>query len=203
MKPTYAVSGFPRSGTSTMMRFLHYGGVPVLVSDHKREGTSEFNPYGEWELEDVGHVLAATSPKETAGKVVKVVAPYIQCLPLDRLWKVVFMNRDINEIITSLMAMRTVWEYKPAEAIRDAKIFLGVIGVPILDVWYKDMMKYPKSTAMAISDFLGVELNAEKAAQAVDPNARKRIQGVRYTKGDEPLLGFDFNRIVSESELEL
>jgi len=186
-----------------MMRFMYYGGIPALVSENKCEGTSEFNPYGEWELEDVGNALKKIGPEDTSGHVVKLVAPYMHALPMDRKWKVVFMNRDINEIITSLLAMRTVWEHSPAEAISDAKMFLRRHQVPTLDVHYKDMLNYPKSVAAAISEFLEVDLDVDEAVKAVDPNARQKIKGVRHKNGEEPLLGFDFNRVVPEKEMDL
>ena len=48
--PLIIVSGFPRTGTSTMMRMLHLGGVEVLADDENMEGGREFDPYGDFSL---------------------------------------------------------------------------------------------------------------------------------------------------------
>lgn len=196
---TVVVSGYPRSGTSMMMQFMYHGGIPIIADPAKQIGGTEFNPYGSWELDNVGPELNALSPEETEGKVVKLVAPYIHWLPLDRPCKVIFMLRDTTEVITSLLAMHTVWNHMPSEAIALARKFLKENAIPTLFLHFKEVLKYPKTTGEQIEDFIGSAFDAERAMCAVDPEARKKFKGKGQLATDA-ILGFDFDYMVSEED---
>src|SRR5574341_1296340 len=76
------VSGLPRSGTSMMMQMLEAGGMSVL-NDAVRQADAD-NPKGYYEFERVkrlGKGDTAWLP-EAHGKVVKVVSPLLQHLPM-------------------------------------------------------------------------------------------------------------------------
>ena len=78
------VSGLPRTGTSTMMRMLELGGIPVLAAEDTMTSKGQHNPYGYYELKDVGHTLNESDPSWTNGHVVKLVAPYLHFTPMNR-----------------------------------------------------------------------------------------------------------------------
>lgn len=190
---TIIVTGYPRSGTSMMMQALHKGGIPVIVHKDKISPVSEFNPYGDWEVANVGPYLKRTDPKYTERCAVKLVAPFLHYLPMDRKCKVIFMMRDEQEIITSLLAMRTVWDHLPNEAVTLARRFLDENDIQYHTVWYKEVLKFPKSTLMGISDFLLSDgFDVDSASEAIDPDARTRVSNIHYKAHEEPLLGFDF-----------
>lgn len=172
-----AVSGFPRSGTSAMMRMLYFGGIPVLVNELAAhyKGTP-FNPHGAYELGDAGRAIRAHDQSWVVGKAVKMVTPYIRHIPVDWLdtidIKVIFMLRDPNEIIASLLAMKSIWEEIPDESIKYARDYLTYHNVPTHYVRFRNMIDYPRTTIIGIEDFLNVTLDTVKAITAVDKKAR-------------------------------
>jgi hypothetical protein len=94
------VSGLPRSGTSMMMQMIAAGGIPPLV-DHIREADRD-NPRGYYEFERVKQVKEDQGWLEEAqGKVVKMVYRLLYDLPPAYQYRVVFMRRDLDEVIAS------------------------------------------------------------------------------------------------------
>lgn len=99
------VSGLPRSGTSMMMKMLEAGGQEILT-DNVREADAN-NPKGYYEFERVKDMKdgdLAWLP-EARGKVVKIVTGLITFLPADYNYKVIFMQRDLTEILSSQSKM--------------------------------------------------------------------------------------------------
>lgn len=94
------VSGLPRSGTSMMMQMLSAGGIPIL-SDNVR-APDEDNPRGYYEFEAVKQVdKDASWLDEAQGKAVKMVYRLLYSLPPDRTYRVIFMMRNLDEVIAS------------------------------------------------------------------------------------------------------
>lgn len=182
---TLIVTGFPRSGTSMMMRILSFGGIDIVADELLMKPQHKHDPHGCLELENVGSDIKQSAPEETENKAVKIVAPYADWFPIDRPLKAIFMQRDLNEIVTSLLAMRAVWEVDVAETIEWARGYLAYNEVPTLFVKYKEALGYPKTTALMIQDFLGAELDVDNMAKAVDRDARNRY------KKDKTLAGHD------------
>ena len=104
-KPVIIVSGLPRSGTSMMMKMLEAGGQ-VILTDNLREADAN-NPKGYYEFERVKQMkdgdLAWLS--DAVGKVVKIVTGLIMFLPSSYNYKIIFMRRDLNEILSSQKKM--------------------------------------------------------------------------------------------------
>ena len=99
------VSGLPRSGTSLMMQMLDKGGCEVLV-DGKREADVS-NPKGYYEYEPVMSIHKSNLWLEEAkDKVVKIVAPLLKFLSPKYRYKIIFMTRDLNEVIKSQQVMQ-------------------------------------------------------------------------------------------------
>lgn len=98
------VSGLPRSGTSMMMRMLHAGGVPLLT-DADRIADPD-NPRGYFEYAPVKRLRDDASwVSEARGKAVKVVSILLQALPAYFPYNIVFMERDLEEVLASQRAM--------------------------------------------------------------------------------------------------
>lgn len=96
----YVVSGLPRSGTSMMMQMLKSGGANIFT-DGKREADQN-NPKGYLEHEAVKSLSKNKSILSKAeGKVVKVVSPQLKNLLPSYKYKLIFMDRNIEEVITS------------------------------------------------------------------------------------------------------
>jgi hypothetical protein len=202
---TLVVTGYPRSGTSLMMRMLHFGGIGVRVADNSKGIANErvqFNPYGSMELNDVLNDIKMQPVHWTHNHAVKVVSVYFDCLPIDRPLKAIFMIRDSGEIIASLMAMKVVWNATIEDANQMMRGYLQHMKVPTLFVNYKEAMQYPKSTATRIADFLDADLNIDGMVKAVDPDVRKRYledRSIRKQK-DSGIINVDVEGFKANSE---
>ena len=173
------VSGLPRSGTSMMMRMLEAGGMDVAV-DNIREA-DEDNPKGYYELEKVKDIKNDYSWLDNVqGKVVKMVSMLLYELPSTRDYNIIFMQRDIGEILAS---QRTMLQRKGNRSdINDeemGKLFnrhleeienwlAGQKNMRVFYINYKNVIEDPRKIAQVISHFLNKALNIEKMVETVD-----------------------------------
>jgi len=98
------VSGLPRSGTSMMMQMLEAAGLEVATDAHRIADSD--NPNGYYELDAVKRLREDSSfLKVVVGKVVKVVSPLILFLPPKYDYRVISMERDLDEIMASQRVM--------------------------------------------------------------------------------------------------
>jgi hypothetical protein len=100
--PIVVVSGLPRSGTSMLMKMLEAGGVPILT-DRERAADVD-NPKGYFEFErikDLERERDKSYLREARGKAIKVISFLIKDLPDDNDYKVIFMRRDLDEVLAS------------------------------------------------------------------------------------------------------
>lgn len=104
-EPVIVVSGLPRSGTSMMMKILAAGGLPILT-DEIRSADAD-NPNGYFELETVKQMSAGNVRwlAKAGGKVVKVISSLLEYLPSSHSYKIIFMEREIGEILASQRKM--------------------------------------------------------------------------------------------------
>lgn len=104
-QPVIVVSGLPRSGTSMMMKMLAKGGVEV-VSDHQRTADDD-NPDGYFEFELVKKLGENQTQwlGNAQGKVVKIISSLLEFLPRDYQYKIIFMERDLQEVLVSQQKM--------------------------------------------------------------------------------------------------
>src|SRR5215208_2690100 len=94
------VSGLPRSGTSLMCQMLDNGGIEV-VTDGIRAPDAD-NPRGYYELEKVKQIKQdATWLHETRGKAFKMISQLLYDLPPTERYRVIFMQRDLDELLAS------------------------------------------------------------------------------------------------------
>ncbi|MEQ9351200.1 MAG: alkaline phosphatase family protein [Vicingaceae bacterium] len=96
----YIVSGLPRSGTSMMMQLLNAGGADIFT-DGKRKADNS-NPKGYLEHEGIKQLARNRQLLADAkDKVVKVVAPQLKFLMPKFKYKVIFMDRKVEEVVAS------------------------------------------------------------------------------------------------------
>lgn len=195
LKPTVIVSGFARTGTTTMMRMLEAGGIDVLADDQSKRRLNVHHPTGTYEIRDIGTYLAESEPRDTAGRAIKIVTQYLEWLPMDRPVRVIYMVRNVHEIVASLLAQKVIWEDDPVTAIGRGRRLLADFAVPQLDVNYHDMTHYPRATATAVAEFvspgLDMDLDLDAMARVIDPAARQKSY---EEEGKAPeLIGFRFD----------
>jgi hypothetical protein len=182
------VSGLPRSGTSMMMRALQAGGIPVLA-DGQREA-DEDNPHGYFELESVKRTVRDPSwVAQARGKVVKVIARLLPDLPAGQPFKVVFMRRELDEVLRSqrkMLERRGEPEGPPDEEMR--RLLLGHVietedwlrtrpEMETLFVSYNRMVQEPRPQAQRINHFLGDALDVDRMVSAVDASLYRQRKG--------------------------
>ena len=98
------VSGLPRSGTSMMMRMLEAGGVNLVVDNVR--GADDDNPKGYYEDERIKNLKEDNSwLDELNDKAIKIISLLLYHLPKTKEYKIIFMLRDMKEILSSQKKM--------------------------------------------------------------------------------------------------
>ncbi|MES2794265.1 MAG: sulfotransferase [Planctomycetota bacterium] len=174
------VSGLPRSGTSMMMQILQAGGLPVL-SDQERVA-DEHNPRGYLEYKKTKQLATDnTWLQEAEGKSIKVVSQLLYHLPPQFEYRVIFMRRDLTEVIRSqehMLGSRQSDSGPEQHVMREhfqrhleaLEAWLGrQPNMRVLPCNFSDMVADPTRLAPSISRFLGILLDPERMASAVDP----------------------------------
>jgi hypothetical protein len=183
------VSGLPRTGTSMMMKMLDAGGIPALIDNIRT--ADEDNPKGYYEFEPVKKTKEDASwLNQAPGKVVKMVHLLLLDLPTEREYRVVFMKRNIEEVVASqnVMLQRhgkdtdSLPEERLIEVFEAQLLKVGVYlkehpNFKVLELNYNEVLADPVPAVQALNDFLGGSLNTEAMIHVVDPSLyRQRKQ---------------------------
>jgi predicted AlkP superfamily phosphohydrolase/phosphomutase/tetratricopeptide (TPR) repeat protein len=170
------VSGLPRSGTSMAMQMLNAAGLEILT-DNLRQNDNN-NPKGYYEYDKVKRLAQDNSwLHEADGKVVKVISHLLQYLPDTYTYKIIFMQREMKEVLKSQQKMLgkddTVYPAALAETFKKQleKTISWVEAQPnmeLLFINYSDVISNPEEQAENINDFLGGELDTAKMTAAID-----------------------------------
>jgi hypothetical protein len=177
-KKVVVVSGLPRSGTSMMMKMLVEGGLPAVMDSLRQ--ADEDNPNGYFEIESSKSLKDGDRKwlYDAQGKVVKVISYLLEFLPDDLSYDIIFMDRDLGEILASQRKM--LQRRNETSALSDAEMesqfreHLRAVkywtarkpNMRILFVKYSEMVKAPENLCKSIVDFLELPLD-EKAMQSV------------------------------------
>jgi sulfotransferase family protein len=184
------VSGLPRSGTSLMMQMLDFGGMPV-VTDNIRTADTD-NPRGYYEYEIVKKIKQDASwLPATRGKAFKMISQLLYDLPPTEHYRIIFMERDVDETVRSQEKMleRLGKKAAPSDQIKGAfAIHLNSLkdwlrkqkNIEVLYISYNDLLAQPQEQAERVNGFLGSKANANEMVRAVDPALyRNRSQAGR------------------------
>jgi len=181
-KKIVVVSGLPRSGTSMMMKMLAEGGLSTVV-DNLREA-DEDNPNGYFEIEDVKALKDGQNKwiNDARGKVVKVISYLLEFLPADLTYDVIFMDREIHEVLASqkkMLARRNevssisdeAMEKQYREHLKAVKYWLPrQANIRVKYVKYDEMVKSPETLVPSLIEFLELPLNAEAMKAVPNPS---------------------------------
>ena len=181
------VSGLPRSGTSMIMQMLAAGGVPALTDGLR--AADEDNPRGYFEYEPVKRMLKDAKWLDDAkGKAVKIVAPLLSGLAPGLACRVIFIERDLDEILASqgqmLIRRGEKVDDTPARRIRlkddysrrVAKMKLALARRPATNLLCLERgeMLRDSAGAAAINAFLGGICDEARMAAEVDPTLHRQ-----------------------------
>lgn len=175
------VSGLPRSGTSMMMQMLEAGGLEILT-DHQREADIN-NPNGYYEFERVKKLPEGDFEwlNEAHGKVVKIISTLLVHLPQTHTYTVIFMRRNIQEILRSQKAMlekrgkttsgatdedlAALYEYHLEKTFKwlntQPNIAVGFVN-------YNDLLKDATRSLLKINTLTGGPLEVSKMSEIID-----------------------------------
>lgn len=175
------VSGLPRSGTSLVMQMLAAGGMQVLTDGVRQ--SDEDNPAGYYEFEPIKRTRQDASwvPLAT-GKAVKVIYLLLMDLPIDYSYRVIFMRRNLEEVIRSQQTMlERRGEHGAAISPSELKRVFHQ-QVEKVEAWlrnqtsfstifldYGDVVNEPVAYAKKIREFLGQDLDVNAMAAVVRP----------------------------------
>jgi len=175
------VSGLPRSGTSMMMRMLDAAGVPIMT-DHERTA-DEDNPKGYYEYERVKNLEKDPDRswvRDARGKVLKVISHLLKDLPPENYYRVIFMRRDLDEVVASQNKMlerrgednslddSSTKDYYLRHLVQVKFLARNRKNIELLEARYRDALDQPRQFARRINDFLGGKLDPDAMAAVVD-----------------------------------
>ena len=174
------VSGLPRSGTSLMMQMLAAGGIDVLT-DGERSADID-NPRGYLEFERVKKIKQDASWLPTArGKAVKMISQLLFDLPATESYRVLFMERNLEEILESQEKMLA--NLGRLAVPRDKMRSAFESHLQRLDEWlskqssfatlridYPSLVAHAREEAARVNQFLSGRADANEMAMAVDPS---------------------------------
>lgn len=189
-EPLTIVSGLPRSGTSMMMKMLEAGGVPIMTDSVRTADVD--NPKGYYEYERVKDLEKETDKsyvREGRGKALKVISWLLKDLPDDNRYRIVFMRRDLGEVIASqnkMLQHRGEVDNSDDRMMVDAYMnHLASVRIlarkrsnfEMLEVRYDTAVKDPAAAARLVNGFLGGKLDEGKMREVVDAELYRNRKG--------------------------
>jgi hypothetical protein len=160
-----------------MMKMLEAGGLSVLID--KNNPSTELNPGGAYAYEPTKTMGKDVSWLANAdGKAVKIVAHFLQLLPKQYQYKIIFMERDVDETLVSQQKLVEGRGKDPA-TIGDAKMLLQQRemfkawlskqpNMEILLVDYNALTTNPAQACKEVAELIGVPLDCSKMDKVFD-----------------------------------
>ena len=153
----------------------------------------EDNPKGYYEFERVKKLKEGDFVwlEQAPGKAVKIISALLEYLPPTHHYRVVFMRRDMNEILRSQKQM-LVRRGEPTDKVSDEKLaalyqkhldqiesWLGSQpNFQVTYVSYNQLLSEPEIQLERVRRFLNLELQAEQMLAQIDPSLyRQRSTG--------------------------
>jgi hypothetical protein len=168
------VTGLPRSGTSLMMQLLNKSSLEILSDGIRQKDIS--NPEGYYELEAVKGIVRDNSfLKDAMGKVVKIVAPLPVYLDKSLDYRIVFMRREIEEVLRSQEKMlnkdqaserekfRTIYEMH----LKKTYHFFESNSIPYIDIQYKQLLNESEQELKRLINFLELSTPIEELLSVI------------------------------------
>ena len=165
------------------MKMLQAGGVPLLIDGARASDAS--NPDGYFEFEPVKGLDKngdLTWLRFARGKGVKIITWLVTWLPDKYDYRVVFMHRDLDEVMASQNAM--LRRSGQAERIEDAENMRQIYASHLEEVHrflahrrsfttlvvnYQDVVEQPPVEARRLAEFIQRPLDISRMAAAVNP----------------------------------
>jgi hypothetical protein len=173
-----------------MMQMLSAGGLEALTDDARPPDAANQKGYFEYAPAKSLRRDSAWVP-QARGRVVKIVAQLLAALPpaRDYEYRVVFMERDLDEVVASQRdmiaaqgttganlsdpALQRVF----ARQLRSITRLLNARRAPVLYVSHRDCIGDPAAVAVRINAFLGGSLDEQAMSAVVEPDLYRHRAG--------------------------
>ena len=192
-EPVVVVSGLPRSGTSMMMKMLDAGGLSIMT-DGERTADID-NPKGYFEFERIKNLEKEQDKsyvRGARGKALKVISFLIKDLPDDNDYRIIFMRRNLDEVITSQNKMidhrgsddTDAGDEAMKEAYRNDIVRTRLLcrkrrNFDLIEIHYRETVADPRATAQKVNSFLDGKLDLAAMNAAVDASLYRNRAGKR------------------------
>ena len=191
------VSGLPRSGTSLILQMLKKGGMEILTDNVRKADDSNLRGY--YEFEKVKSLRTNRRWLADADrKAVKIIAQLLNFLPANYEYAIIFVERDIREILMSQQRMLATMGQKNAanpeilsqtftKQLDNVKTWIArKNNMKSCHVSYRDLIQAPLAGAKQIGDFLNSDLDIREMASAIDKNLyHQRVKQTEKEDVDE------------------
>jgi hypothetical protein len=163
------------------MKMLEAGGLQV-VTDNVRAADDD-NPKGYYEDERVKDLARDSNRgwlRDARGKAIKIISFLLKDLPADNNYKVLFMERDLDEVLASQSKMLDHRNEESATAdqqmrdhylehLRHVKFMVGYRRhFDTLFLPYRAVLEHPAQEAHRINQFLGGTADEKAMVEVVD-----------------------------------
>ena len=165
-----------------LMKMLEAGGMAIMT-DRERSADID-NPKGYFEYERVKGLEKETDKsyvREGRGKALKVISFLIKDLPDDNDYRVIFMRRDLEEVLASQNKMikrldttdtaastEVMKEAYRNDIVRTRLLCKQGPNFELIEVHYKATIENPTDAAKRVNSFLGGRLDEAAMREAVD-----------------------------------
>lgn len=180
-EPIIIVSGLPRSGTSMMMKMLDAAGIPIMTDQVRTPDIDNPKGYFEYErVKDLEKEQDRSWVREARGKALKVISWLLKDLPDENAYWIIFMRRDIDEVLASQNKMLerrgeqdTTDDAAMAEAYRNHLAAVRIMARKkpnwrFVEVRYDEAIRDPAKVAHIVNTFLGGRYDERRMIEAVD-----------------------------------
>ena len=172
------------------MKMLEAGGLPLVTDGLRRADAS--NPHGYYEFERVKELDLAGDPTwlaDARGKAVKIISFLLTYLPESYDYQVVFMRRDLGEVVSSQNKMldareeargagddRTLALYE--QHLEQVERFLRQRACfSTLMVDYAEVLSDPGGQAARLNGFVGGRLDVARMVAVAEPTLYRNRRG--------------------------
>ena len=180
-KSITVVSGLPRSGTSMMMQILHAGGLEPVTDNVRLADASNSKGYYEHEAVKALSKGNYECLRNAQGRAIKIISSLLKHLPCDHHYKVIFMQRDIDDVIESQDRMLLSLN-KPLNSQDNKKIkklyaqHLNNItswlsqqdNIDVLYVNYTEVLNKPVNHIDLITEFTHIKADSKPMIDCID-----------------------------------
>ncbi|MFN8604187.1 MAG: sulfotransferase [Candidatus Binatia bacterium] len=180
-EPIVIVSGLPRSGTSMMMKMLDAAGIPIMTDAIRTADIDNPKGYFEYErVKDLEKDPDRSWVRDARGKALKVISWLLKDLPDENAYRIVFMRRDIDEVLASQNKMLehrgeddATDDAIMAEAYRNHLASVRIMSRKkpnwsLVEIRYDEAIRDPGSVARKVNEFLGGRYDVQRMVEAVD-----------------------------------